>query len=244
MNILAEPMIPIAARRFGSWRLALERQALAGDELAARYTEAASGWQQRLARMSVGDTYASWVREVAGAGLMLDQDEAIRVLDAGIGTGEMTMALVGATRTPPKLHGLDCSPAMLDQVRARMTQIGLCPELLVGDLRHLPYDPASFDLVMAAHVIEHLPDPLCGLESLGRVLRPGGLIMVALTRSNLAGRLIQWCWRTHRFDRAGAQLLLEGAGFEDVQHWQSTQRGWGEQLSVLMTARKPVRKAI
>jgi SAM-dependent methyltransferase len=49
------------------------------------------------------------------------------------------------------------------------------PERLIPDLAEVP--PASFDVVMAFEVLEHLTDPAKLLDSLRRVLRPDGLMV-------------------------------------------------------------------
>lgn len=52
---------------------------------------------------------------------------------------------------------------------------------VVGDAEHLESIPdASFDFLIAAHVLEHLPNPIRALEEWCRVVKPGGLIYVVL----------------------------------------------------------------
>jgi SAM-dependent methyltransferase len=54
-----------------------------------------------------------------------------------------------------------------------------------------PYPDASFDTVFASHVIEHLKEPALAIHECARVLKPGGLLLVATpTKPPLFGRLI------------------------------------------------------
>lgn len=48
------------------------------------------------------------------------------------------------------------------------------PEIERVDLEQLPFDPASFDLVIANHVLEHVADDAAALREIARVLAPGG----------------------------------------------------------------------
>jgi len=46
------------------------------------------------------------------------------------------------------------------------------------DLRSLPYDSASFDLVYASHVLEHIDDDVAALGEIHRILAPGGVAVL------------------------------------------------------------------
>ena len=54
----------------------------------------------------------------------------------------------------------------------------------------------SFDLVMAAHVLEHLSDSQRAFKEMIRVLKSGGMVFVCLTRPSIFGALVQFKWRT------------------------------------------------
>jgi demethylmenaquinone methyltransferase/2-methoxy-6-polyprenyl-1,4-benzoquinol methylase len=77
-----------------------------------------------------------------------------------------------------------------------MQNAGLDPHLQQADVMSLPYEDQSFDVVMAAHVLEHLPDPQRALSEMIRVLKPGGMVFICVTRPSLFGRLVQLLWRT------------------------------------------------
>jgi SAM-dependent methyltransferase len=50
---------------------------------------------------------------------------------------------------------------------------------VTGDVTALPFRDASFDVVVAAFVVNHLPEPAVGLAELGRVTRPGGTVLAS-----------------------------------------------------------------
>lgn len=96
------------------------------------------------------------------------------VLEIGAGTG-MLWRHVDHVRRGLRLTLTDFSPAMCDQLRtipgARVQQC---------DATALPFADASFDTVVANHMLYHLDDPADGLREFARVLRPGGRLAVAV----------------------------------------------------------------
>jgi SAM-dependent methyltransferase len=103
-----------------------------------------------------------------------------RVLDAGCGSGALS-ALVAA----PSVVCVDQSAAAVQAARAR----GL--EALQADIEQLPYEDASFDVVMSNWTLYHLPDLNRGLREIARVLRPGGRLVGAYNRTGHLNELWQ-----------------------------------------------------
>jgi SAM-dependent methyltransferase len=102
----------------------------------------------------------------------------LRVLDAGCGPGTITADL--AARVAPGLVvGVDRSAAIVGEARTRAVGSGLgAASLAVGDLYALGVADASFDVVHAHQVLQHLTDPVAALRELRRVCRPGGVVAV------------------------------------------------------------------
>jgi ubiquinone/menaquinone biosynthesis C-methylase UbiE len=90
-----------------------------------------------------------------------------RVLDLGSGSGAVS-AIVGRRRGRPV--GLDGSLGM-----ARATR-GAGTPAVQADAGRLPFAAASFDVVVAAFLINHVADPVSCLAEAGRVLAPGGVL--------------------------------------------------------------------
>jgi len=63
-------------------------------------------------------------------------------------------------------------------------------------LRHDTYAPASFDVITAFQVFEHLPDPRAELLALRRILKPGGVIAIEVP--NIATPLVRLMGARHR----------------------------------------------
>jgi SAM-dependent methyltransferase len=115
-----------------------------------------------------------------------------RVLDAGCATG----ALLAKLRDRGwACAGVELSPAA-EYARAER---GL--DVRRSALEECRFPDASFDLVLASHLIEHLNDPAAFVREAYRILAPGGHFLV--TTPNIAGfqaRLFRSRWRSAIFD--------------------------------------------
>ncbi len=68
----------------------------------------------------------------------------------------------------------------VDLVDAQLRRNTSTPHLARGDVTALPIAPACADLVVCWDVLEHLPHPALAIAEIARVLRPGGLAVLAL----------------------------------------------------------------
>jgi 2-polyprenyl-3-methyl-5-hydroxy-6-metoxy-1,4-benzoquinol methylase len=99
------------------------------------------------------------------------------VLDVGCGPGTITVDLA-ARVAPGRVVGLDVSPAPLAEARDLAARSGVAVQFTVGDVYALQAPDASFDVVHAHQVLQHLTDPVAALREMARVCRPGGLVAV------------------------------------------------------------------
>lgn len=91
------------------------------------------------------------------------------VVDLGCGKGAY-LALLGDNAV-----GVEISKPNLEACQAK----GL--SVIEGDLnKNLPFNNGSVDVVLASHMIEHLRSPLSFLEEINRVLKPRGLLILAI----------------------------------------------------------------
>lgn len=216
-----DPAIPVFAARLGSWRIAIGREAMPAGVLAARYDAAAAGWHAALARHDMPRAYEAVLR---GALAGWDAGGPIAALDCGIGTGALSLALGRAAPGPVAVEGVDVSRGMLRRAEAALAAQGIPAATRRADLRALPFAPARFDVAMAAHVLEHLPDPRAALSEMIRVTRPGGRVVICATRASVPGLLIQLRWRTHRLAPATLSGWMREAGLTGVRRLRSGTR--------------------
>lgn len=97
------------------------------------------------------------------------------VLEIAIGTGRNLPHYPADTR----LTGVDLSPGMLAIARRRAdgTKVDV-RALRVADAQHLPFDEASFDVVVATLAFCSIPDDTAAMTEAARVLRPGGTLIL------------------------------------------------------------------
>lgn len=156
-------------------------------------------------------------RELGGS----DAISRARILDVGCGTGYTQH------RLPPPLDGglrvaVDRSPIALRLARRQDPGASRAevrePVLVQADATRLPLADGCLDVALALDVLEHLDDDVAGARELGRVVRPGGRVIVTVP----AWRAL---WSDHdvalhhrrRYTRPEIVGVLERAGLR-VQH--------------------------
>ena len=108
-----------------------------------------------------------------------------RLLDLGCGAGRHAFE---AARRGAHVVALDMDRAELAQVAAitaAMTEAGEIPAgasitAAIGDATRMPFADNSFDVVIAAEVMEHIPADQAAINEVTRVLRPGGVAAVTV----------------------------------------------------------------
>ncbi len=233
--------INVFAHRLGSWHLSLQRQPYDPAILTASYDLAAAGWHDKIDRLSYLPAYRALLKQALARWPASGSATQVRALDCGTGTGALPEALAGVSNGPLKVDAVDISAAMLDKAGERLRNIGLDVVLRQADAQQLPYADNSFDIVMAGHFLEHLPDPVTALLEMVRVVRPGGLVFACITRRTLPGLWIHLLWRTHMVSPSEAEHWLHRAQLENIQCIMPDRESHFRKLSVACCGVKPVR---
>lgn len=102
-----------------------------------------------------------------------------RILE--VGAGPATLWQQNLDRVPPgcDITLTDFSPGMVEQARQNLR--GSYPhfKLQVANVESLPFEDAGYDVVIANHMLYHVPDLAKGLSEIRRVLKPGGRLYAA-----------------------------------------------------------------
>jgi len=113
---------------------------------------------------------------------------SLRLLDCGCGPGSMTCDFARIA-TSGHVIGIDREESQIERARSRAASQQLKNAAFeVGSIYEMPFPEASFDVVFAHAVFEHLASPAAALAELHRVLAPGGL--VALRSPDWGGFII------------------------------------------------------
>jgi SAM-dependent methyltransferase len=110
-------------------------------------------WEHQVPRFDI----VSWVLELAGL------SPGTRVLDAGCGNGEYLRALAARE---VRAAGCDSSAGMLRAAGH--------PAVVNADVTALPVRDGAFDVILAVHMLYHVPDRPAAVRELRRALAPGG----------------------------------------------------------------------
>ena len=120
-------------------------------------------WQQQIPFFDV----VRWVVGLAGL------SPGMQVLDVGCGNGQYLRALAAH---PVRAAGCDLSAGML--------RSSAHPVLFCADVAALPVRDEVFDVVLAAHMLYHVPDRRAAVRELRRVLAPGGTCVAVTNGAN------------------------------------------------------------
>ncbi len=234
-----EQTIPVFAHWFGSWQLSLRRLPFHSSELSEAYDRAAPEWSDTIDRLGFPQAYERLLCRVLAENPAAIAGPKPRILDCGVGTGALSSALAHVIHKPFALDAIDISPHMLEFAAINLQAAGVDATLRQGDVRALPYEDASFDVVMTAHVLEHLADPSVALDEMVRVLKPGGVLVACLTRRSPLGLYIHFKWRTHQVTVEQALTWMFQAGLQHVRCSSFDDRSLCRQLSIACVGQKP-----
>jgi 2-polyprenyl-3-methyl-5-hydroxy-6-metoxy-1,4-benzoquinol methylase len=133
-------------------------------------------------------------------------DPPSSIADLGCGTGSLSILLAQAGH---QVHGFDTSPRMLDEASRKATRSGVSLTLHHGDAAQPPFAPASFDVVLARHVLWALPDPSSALANWVALLKPQGrLVLIEGRWMTGAGLSAADCTALLRRHRQEARLQI------------------------------------
>lgn len=113
-----------------------------------------------------------------------------RVLDVGCGNGAVLADILALGAEAADLHGVDLLEDRVEAARRRLP----ASRIEVGDARALPYEDASFDLVLGFTLLSSVVDAEARravASEMVRVLKPGGLIVLYDFRVNPTNRHVR-----------------------------------------------------
>ncbi|KAA3609451.1 MAG: class I SAM-dependent methyltransferase [Planctomycetota bacterium] len=144
---------------------------------------------------AAGDNAATLLDRCRSSPFMVALNEAIpadaTIADCGCGTGQIPnyLALAG-----PRRHvvGVDACRASLREAEGFRHKAAIDNLRFVrGDLFAMPYLEGAFDVVMSRGVVHHTPEPWKAIQSVAKVVKPGGFLVLSFYES--AGRFWHRC---------------------------------------------------
>lgn len=193
-------------------RFAQSREARA--RLAAQYFEENAADWETIRKLHLPDAnIEERVRALVGG------ERASLFVDLGTGAGRMLEVL---RESYDQGVGFDLSREMLAMARANLERAGVShAQVRLGDLFDAPLDNASADLVCFHQVLHYLADPDAAVREAGRLLKPGGRLII----SDFAPHELEFLRERHAHRRLGFSD-------EEVKTWC---RGAGLQVTTIET---------
>jgi ArsR family transcriptional regulator len=201
----ARKLWSVVASELDDAQLASDRRRCAGVLRAraatGRWPDSVAGEMER--HYSPGRTWEALARGLIG---LVDLGD---VLDAGAGDGATAQLLAPRARS---ITCVDISETLIDAARVRLAGHPNA-KAEVADVTDLPFPAASFDQVLALNVLTHLRAPGRALAELGRVLRPGGRLVLVTLAAHEHLEVTSGYGHVHPgFRPAEVKRLLERAG--------------------------------
>lgn len=212
--------VPFELHRCHRCGLVRTEPRLSGAELSAYYRQDYYGggaskftaWMEALTRIG-NQRLAGKILSFLPA--QADRATPYRILDIGCGRGNLLRSLAAL--------GHDCHGVERAEFLADNPVTGF--HCHAGDLRALGLNPASFDIAIMWHTLEHMEDPAGYLREVERLLRPGGVLALAVPNfDSLQAGLFRSHWfhldlprHLYHFGLAGLTRHLETLGLIPVQ---------------------------
>jgi SAM-dependent methyltransferase len=157
------------------------------------------------------------------------------LLDVGCGAG---FFLREASKGGFSAQGVEFSR---EAVEFGMKEEGV--HITEGDLLNTKFPDHSFDVVTLWHVLEHLPRPVEALKRIRALLKPGGILIIAVPNfDSIQARVFRGRWyhlevprHLYHFTPGGLRRLLDDGGFDvQAEYQRSPEHNWAGILGSLV----------
>jgi len=101
-----------------------------------------------------------------------------KVLDCATGTGDLALEFKEQVGDDGYVLGTDFCKEMIEHAPEKATEQNLDVDFEVADAMNLPYENDRFDIASIAFGIRNVDDPVQALKEMGRVVKPGGKVVV------------------------------------------------------------------
>lgn len=151
------------------------------------------------------------------------------LFDIGCGNGRL---LYLASKDGWKVSGIEMFSSLAKSIKKTIDI-----DILVGDFIEYKPEEERYDLIVMRHVLEHLPDPVCAMEKINRLLKEGGHALFEFPNTDSLDLRLKWFLRRNgiyrrrflpdyiphhcnEFCRRSFEFLLSKTGFRLIK-WQT-----------------------
>ena len=152
-----------------------------------------------------------------------------KIADIACGTGVLSDRIQRELQ-PEEIYGIDMSDGMLNQARAKSSQV----QWQRGPAEQLPFADGTLDAVVTTSAF-HFFDQPAALREFHRVLAPGGLVAVATLSSRQPFPVPDRWMPQHNPSSTEMQTMFEDAGFTVGDQHRVRRPSWTRVISDLLT---------
>ena len=151
------------------------------------------------ARVNIHDRFSTnpygWFNWVFDTLIKLPADS--RILELGSGPGWLWKSCIDKIPAGWNITLSDLSPGMLDAAWRNLVVTGRTFQFKEIDAQSIPFGDESFDVVIANHMLYHVPDRAKAVAEIKRVLKPGGHLIATTAGEKHLHEILDWFRRIH-----------------------------------------------
>lgn len=184
-----------------------------GSPLINLYSRASSKWQSTVERLGYPAAYDELIARSLSAS---QYSSPVNVLDVGTGTGTFTTALLQSSVAIDRVDLLEPSPDMLSMAEHRIGPNANRLRCFSGGIGSTQIDAGTYDIILCAHVIEHIEDVQAGLAWMKSRLKAQGVLLLAVSKPHWCTSLVRLQWGHAAYSPLSVEHLLGAAGFSQI----------------------------
>ena len=144
------------------------------ERLIKNWSESSAGYSSNIEKELAGLKREAWTKLIL-ENTGKDPQQKLQVLDVGTGPGFFAILMAKAGHA---VTAVDCASAMVDCAIKNAKSQGVEIDFGVSDAQRLPFEDASFDLILSRNVTWTLLDAKAAYREWKRVLTPDGRILI------------------------------------------------------------------
>lgn len=178
------------------------------SDLSVKYDRAAPAWGDKMRLLGYSDAYLGFLASEAERAA-----SGQRVLDIGCGSGAFADVWAAMQGPDHAITLLDPSREMLRRADAQLKRRGVNTELAQCLLEDHS-NPAPYTVLLAAHVIEHVPDPVACLRKMRDLADEGAQLWLIVSKPHWCNAIIWFQWRHKAYAPESVRRFLSQSGWE------------------------------